>query len=432
MKKGKKLLALSLAVVLLSSLAACGNTENTNSTGGSDIETGKIEIIYQTWKGDSRPLEAYEGIKELENVDVKVLNLALEDSFSKMKIDLASNSGSDVYAVYGEYMFEATNEYMLPLDEYIAGDLGEDWRSKFPEQFIKECSDADGVIKGLGSGYINEGIWMYNADIFEKYGVKPPETYDDLVEICRIMREDGFVPAMVGGSEGWLLAQLALSIATQTAPGEIYDAILLKSSWNTEGMIKTFEVFQDMFDTVWQDGAVTATHYGDSIEALKSEKTAMFVGGIASIDHFMRDATGNLNIKTFVFPDCNGDGKKSSVCAGVDEKLMVNKFSKHPDEAFEVVAAWAYGDAHDYMLKNKGGTFPYFNNEEPDQSSWTPAAKGLFDSFMSDFDKIEYSTNLGREDTTILFHETLMQLAAKTITPEEAVKQLDENSKNLS
>lgn len=233
---------------------------------------------------------------------------------------------------------------------------------------------------------------------------------------------------MIGASEGWILMNIALSIATQTAPDEIYKAAALKQDWNTPGMIETFKVFQDMFKDVWQDGAVTATHYGDSWDAFRAGDTAMFCGGVASIGGLNEEQFKDLNVGVFRFPDVDGDGKPSMVCGGSDEQIMVNKNTKNPDEAAKIALSWAFGEGYDFQLNTLGGTYGYFDNTRPDTSSWNENSAYVFDELMEkSYDDIKYATSLNRDDTTSIFHETLKELAAFAITPEDAVKQLDQD-----
>ena len=55
-------------------------------------------------------------------------------------------------------------------------------------------------------------LWLYNKDIFEKVGVEPPTTWDELVNVCQKLKDAGYQPiAMPGnydsfysGTMGWL------------------------------------------------------------------------------------------------------------------------------------------------------------------------------------------------------------------------------------
>ena len=49
-----------------------------------------------------------------------------------------------------------------------------------------------------------EFFW-YNKDLFEKAGVEVPKTLDDIVALCRPLRDAGSIPIAVDGQDGWPL-----------------------------------------------------------------------------------------------------------------------------------------------------------------------------------------------------------------------------------
>lgn len=448
----KRVLASVLALVMILVLTSCAANSNNEAAASSEAQSNeasasqvevdkenteestdgeKVKVVWQTWKSADRSTLDIAQVPGLENIEVEFLTLELEDSYSKMKIDLASGGGADLCSVNGKYMFNTVEQYMLDLTPYITEDLGADWNSYFPQSCLNEIMNASGEMKAMPCGYIDEGIWLYNADTFAKYDLEEPKTYDDLVAICATIRDGGEVPAMIGASEGWILMNIALSISTQTAPGEIYKAANLEQSWNTPGLLETFRIFQNMFTDVWQDGAVTATHYGDSWDAFRAGTNAMFCGGAASLSGINTDEYSGRNWGMFFFPDVDGDGNPSTPCAGTDEQIMINAKSKVIDEAYKVAACWGYGAGYDHMLQ-MGCSYGYYDNKVPDTSSWEPSVADLFAELSeTSLPKVEFATSLDRDDTTSLFHSALKELAAYTKTPEEAAQYLDEECSYL-
>lgn len=56
-------------------------------------------------------------------------------------------------------------------------------------------------------------LWFYNKNIFEKVGVQPPNDWDELIEICKKIKEAGYIPVALAGdvqsfwelTMGWLI-----------------------------------------------------------------------------------------------------------------------------------------------------------------------------------------------------------------------------------
>ena len=56
-------------------------------------------------------------------------------------------------------------------------------------------------------------LWFYNADIFREVGVKPPTTWNELIDVCEKLQQAGYQPIAIGGDlqsfwelqMGWLV-----------------------------------------------------------------------------------------------------------------------------------------------------------------------------------------------------------------------------------
>lgn len=62
----------------------------------------------------------------------------------------------------------------------------------------------DGGLYLLPFEYEKEYFW-YNTKLFDRAGVKPPATLDDLVDVCGPLRKQGIVPIALDGQDQWPL-----------------------------------------------------------------------------------------------------------------------------------------------------------------------------------------------------------------------------------
>ncbi|MCD8301288.1 MAG: ABC transporter substrate-binding protein [Clostridiales bacterium] len=81
-----------------------------------------------------------------------------------------------------------------------AGLLGE--ISDEAASLVSSVYTYDGKVYGVGAVESTWGV-LYNKDIFEKYDLSEPETYDDFLNICETLKEAGITPIGVGGSDLW-------------------------------------------------------------------------------------------------------------------------------------------------------------------------------------------------------------------------------------
>jgi len=86
-------------------------------------------------------------------------------------------------------------------------DLTEIWsQSGLQEEVptsIQQVSERDGKQFYVPFGFGWAGIY-YNKQIFVDYGLTPPETWDEFLQICDTLKANGETPLSIGGGEAWL------------------------------------------------------------------------------------------------------------------------------------------------------------------------------------------------------------------------------------
>ncbi|MBE6010047.1 MAG: extracellular solute-binding protein [Lachnospiraceae bacterium] len=74
-----------------------------------------------------------------------------------------------------------------------------------PDEVSKDISyvyQDDGKTWAVGAVETTNGI-LYNKKIFEQYQLKEPATYDEFLNICSVLKENGIVPIGVAGEDLW-------------------------------------------------------------------------------------------------------------------------------------------------------------------------------------------------------------------------------------
>ena len=222
----KKVVNLIVAgTFVATALSACGNTANTTSSdatsiaagtestasgseaasgsavsGGSEEEgqsaetTGKTEFWNDKLASTDSSLvdELQQSISGLSGIDVSMVSYpdvasyrtALQQSINSSDAPGMFTwwSGSDLTDLYNagviEDLTDMWNEYFIPagVPENVAGSLSFDG-------------------KYYASPYsIIYNSMLYNKATFEKYGVEEPATYDEFLDVCKTLKDNGVTP----------------------------------------------------------------------------------------------------------------------------------------------------------------------------------------------------------------------------------------------
>jgi multiple sugar transport system substrate-binding protein len=177
-------LAALLVLVLGVLVAACGGDDEESSEPTSGKATGEITVWAPGVEGEKLPELAKDFERENPGVKVNVTPVAIEQAHNKILTSIAGNKTPDVAWVGSTWMAEFAK----------TGALDEVPDSIDLEQFFQGAQDAVTVDdKAYGvPWHVETRVLYYRTDIAEKAGItKAPETWDELKETARAMKEKG-------------------------------------------------------------------------------------------------------------------------------------------------------------------------------------------------------------------------------------------------
>lgn len=202
MRTSKKIIALSLCITtLLSTLTGCGS----NTEVALVEESVQKEITFSWWGPDPRHDYTIAAIKEFEkkNPAIKV-NLEYSEFTGfqqKTNVKMAAHTEADImqlnYSWVSGYSPDGTGFY--DLEKLNALDL-----SNYDDSVL-DYGRINGVLNALPIAQ-NGQVFIYNEDIFKKYGLDLPATWQDFFDAAAVMNKDGIYPLDIGSVPMWLLS----------------------------------------------------------------------------------------------------------------------------------------------------------------------------------------------------------------------------------
>lgn len=242
MKRGKRYLGAALALLMtVGLLAGCGGGEAQEPTG---LFTGDPDAIRIFVWGNS------------DHKDI------LMEEFPDIKFDFYEYNGINVTAAMSQLLergelgdihissLRVTDELAV---EHMMDLSGTTLCSKYESSMLNQY-DVDGAIYQL-PGSVSIRCILYNKDMFEEHGWAEPQSFGELVELCRQIRKEapGVTPIVMGGAAcgyyfttmttysqcEYLYTPAGLEWTKQYAAGQ--------ASAN-EGFASGFEITQELID----------------------------------------------------------------------------------------------------------------------------------------------------------------------------------------
>lgn len=179
-----------------------------NSENGKEI----IEIRFlSSWGGtDTKALQLRQLLEkfEKENPGVKIINESMSGTefLFKLKTNFAQGNDPDVFGLWpgSDIKILINQRKVADLTELLESDR--EWAASFGDD-AWSYDKFDGRIYGLPCEIIYEGLFL-NMDLFNKYEVKVPETYEELKDAVKAFREKGIIPIAYNATpEGTFLYQ---------------------------------------------------------------------------------------------------------------------------------------------------------------------------------------------------------------------------------
>ncbi len=251
----KKIISMLLAGVMLLSLAACGGDGGQNVPVGenTDDPLTKDDVITMVVPSNAswpfrEDWKLWEYMSEGSGATLEVSSIPQTDTTTKWPLMFAGRDtlpdlmafivNKDVHKFAGEGLIALDDlaEYM-PVYNAWKNSLSEDEY----EVVVKNRMTADGKIyytPGTGrEGKTRMRAWLYREDVFKKHNLKAPETFDELYDVCKKLKEL-YPDSYPLSTRGWYLFDI---------PGSSFD------KWWQYG------AYYDYDDEEWRWGAMEDT-----------------------------------------------------------------------------------------------------------------------------------------------------------------------------
>lgn len=204
-------------------------------------------------------------------VDDMIANLQAAQ-MSGERVDLCTPNGGRTYSAL------APNGLLMDITE-----LMEPLRDRFQDGVL-DYYTIGGKLWGFPYGDQSSSVLYYNKTMFDELGLQVPTTFDDLINIGKVVKEKKGIMPMIhqGKTQSYWLMYYG-DIYGQTSGNKslsyVADFLQGKRQFNQEPEVKAFEIFKRLYD----EGLYTAASFETDADGMKAtfaqQKAAMFFGG---------------------------------------------------------------------------------------------------------------------------------------------------------
>jgi glucose/mannose transport system substrate-binding protein len=243
----------------------------------------KLEVFsWWTAGGEAEGLEAMRKIFISQNPDIEFINATVAGGAgSNAQLVLATRmqggSPPDTFQVHagleliGSWVEAGAMEPLNFLFEQ------NDWMRVYPKGVI-EIISKNGKIYSVPVNIHRSNVLWYNKAIFDRSGLKPPETLDDFFTIAEALADEGITPLALGDNGIWAATHLFENILLGALGPNKYKGLWTgKVKWHSTDVKNALEIFVRVLSYVNTDHA--ALSWDGAAQYVIDGKCAMTVMG---------------------------------------------------------------------------------------------------------------------------------------------------------
>lgn len=410
-----KLGSVLLAAAIMASFTAC----NSSSSGGSSGK--KVTLTFwNNYTNDSQGIMAG-AVKEwnTKHPDIQIVSSTSENNAYKTKIKTAISAGSAPDIIYS-WAGGFTQPFVqagkiLALDNYLTDGI----KDKLLSGALTNIT-YDGKIYGLPYNQ-QAGALYVNTDLFTKYGVEIPTTFDELLTAVKTFKSKGIVPMGVGEKDEWPGMWYYDMIALREAgTSKSLSALNKKASFNDPTFVAAAQKLLDLINAGAFAPDALSMSRDEAVSQFTQGNVPMYFGGNFDAQSIDQSLLGK--VQAVKFPTIDGGQGNDAYLGGGADSLLVNADSKYKDQAVEAIKFLA--PLYSSQMYLTGAGLPEWNYDDIDQSKIDPLSKQIMDSIVTGSAGSVPAWDLYLTGNDAQTHQDLVQqLFGKGITPQTFAQQ---------
>ncbi|WP_180272604.1 ABC transporter substrate-binding protein [Konateibacter massiliensis] len=281
MGKGRRYVIAALIILAVVAVLFLRNRDKTVIKEPEIAENEEVTLrIYAQYADDETKFPydyAVEKLKEAyPNIKLE-LDIQAQDDGDKLQTYAVTGNLPDIYQAGRQqiHSFKTSGNIMILND--AAKSTG--FLDKVSENAESILYDTDGNIYAFPYAGNEVVVWYYNKALFEEYNLEVPKTYEELLTVIKVFKENGIIPMALFGKEKWVTTAFYDIIATRFEREGIDKLDKGNERMLSDGYAQAAEIVSQMAHAGLFSDNVTSITYDQASELFYSGKAAMMING---------------------------------------------------------------------------------------------------------------------------------------------------------
>jgi raffinose/stachyose/melibiose transport system substrate-binding protein len=232
---------------------------------------------------------------------------------------------------------------------------GQPFLKYYDASAVKDAGSFNGRVYEVNTGrYAFTGVF-YNKDLFAKYGVKVPKTWNELVAACNTFKKNGVSAMTAGGKDGWPVLVAGYGILVAQYPDQ---AALVKglwtgtAKWNDAKSLDMWKKMQVMARDMIEQGA-SGISFDGAPGRFASGAAAMLPAGSWDAPA-IESANPKLNYGYFPMPGSDNPNDNKYLAGKYDVGWVVAAKTANKDAALKWLAFFSQPENYQAYVNATG------------------------------------------------------------------------------
>ncbi|UGB33222.1 ABC transporter substrate-binding protein [Metabacillus sp. B2-18] len=330
MRKMTKTLGMAMLIFVLL-LTGCSNSSS------SDAEGKTVLKFLHKWPQPEYAPYFEEVVKEFEaqNPDIKIEMEAIADEpiKDKLRVVLGGNEVPDImFSWSGEFARKFVRAgAALDLTPYLEEDT--EWKDSFIPASLQPFSSDD---KNYGIPLrFNGKFFVYNKEIFDKYNLQTPQTWDEFMNVLETLKQGGETPIILGNESPWAAIHYLTGLNQKMVPQDVRmnDYNPRSGEFTDLGYVKAMEMFAELNQNGYLMDNVNSSSHDMAKQVFFTGEGAMMYMELEEFQNVEDNLSGNWGF--FQMPSISDGKGNQNYITGAPDGFIVSSKTEHPEEAIK-------------------------------------------------------------------------------------------------